>query len=217
MVLAGAGVLLPGSARANYCSFGANTTFAACTSSTTFVVNSTATLKNLDFTNAVGDGFFSFLEQGPGSNILEASVFFQPRLQGPAGPASIAYDLLIAPLANSFFVTAGLTSQGSSQPVSPVYTVIKDVPTDTPTLELSVNQSNTFATKPFEDVNLNSIRVVDTFSVDVGSLVGFINTFELQDRAPGDTVPGPLPLLGAGAAFGFSRRLRSRVLAARRG
>ena len=24
-------------------------------------------------------------------------------------------------------------------------------------------------------------------------------------------VPGPLPLLGAGAAFGFSRRLRSRI------
>lgn len=32
---------------------------------------------------------------------------------------------------------------------------------------------------------------------------------------PTDAVPGPLPLLGAGAAFGFSRRLRSRVNAAR--
>jgi MYXO-CTERM domain-containing protein len=28
---------------------------------------------------------------------------------------------------------------------------------------------------------------------------------------PGTPTPGPLPLLGAGAAFGFSRRLRSRV------
>jgi hypothetical protein len=29
--------------------------------------------------------------------------------------------------------------------------------------------------------------------------------------APGTDVPGPLPLLGAGAAFGWSRRLRARV------
>jgi MYXO-CTERM domain-containing protein len=29
--------------------------------------------------------------------------------------------------------------------------------------------------------------------------------------APGTEVPGPLPLLGAGAAFGWSRRLRQRV------
>ncbi|MCP9860098.1 MULTISPECIES: DUF1194 domain-containing protein [unclassified Cyanobium] len=28
---------------------------------------------------------------------------------------------------------------------------------------------------------------------------------------PGDTVPGPLPLLGAAAAFGFSRKLRRRI------
>ncbi|MFM7269843.1 MAG: hypothetical protein ACKOZT_14895 [Cyanobium sp.] len=28
-------------------------------------------------------------------------------------------------------------------------------------------------------------------------------------------VPGPLPLFGAGAAFGFSRRLRKRIQAAR--
>jgi hypothetical protein len=27
--------------------------------------------------------------------------------------------------------------------------------------------------------------------------------------------PGPLPVLGAGAAFGFSRKLRSRIKAAR--
>lgn len=29
--------------------------------------------------------------------------------------------------------------------------------------------------------------------------------------APGDSVPGPLPLLGAAAAFGYSRKLRTRI------
>ena len=28
---------------------------------------------------------------------------------------------------------------------------------------------------------------------------------------PASEVPGPLPILGAGAAFGFSRRLRHRI------
>ena len=30
-------------------------------------------------------------------------------------------------------------------------------------------------------------------------------------QVPGDEVPGPLPLLGAGAAFGYSRKLRRRL------
>lgn len=41
----------------------------------------------------------------------------------------------------------------------------------------------------------------------------FYNSFSIQ----GTPVPGPLPLLGAGAAFGASRRLRRRVQASRPG
>lgn len=33
------------------------------------------------------------------------------------------------------------------------------------------------------------------------------------DQAPGDSVPGPVPLFGAAAAFGYSRRLRRRLKA----
>jgi hypothetical protein len=51
------------------------------------------------------------------------------------------------------------------------------------------------------------ITVVDDWStIPGGVLDSFTNTFT-QRRSP---VPGPLPLLGAGAAFGFSRRLRNR-------
>jgi hypothetical protein len=34
---------------------------------------------------------------------------------------------------------------------------------------------------------------------------------QVVEMQPGSSVPGPLPLLGAGAAFGYSRRLRNRV------
>ncbi|MFZ9752327.1 MAG: hypothetical protein ACO3B3_02055 [Cyanobium sp.] len=33
----------------------------------------------------------------------------------------------------------------------------------------------------------------------------------LNPSPPTSSVPGPLPVLGAGAAFGFSRRLRQRI------
>jgi MYXO-CTERM domain-containing protein len=39
-------------------------------------------------------------------------------------------------------------------------------------------------------------------------------TLDLADNpVPSPSVPGPLPLLGVGAAFGWSRRLRKRIAA----
>ena len=43
-----------------------------------------------------------------------------------------------------------------------------------------------------------------------GSLTTLNNSFTQGDTSD-ERVPGPLPLLGAGAAFGFSRKLRSRI------
>lgn len=59
---------------------------------------------------------------------------------------------------------------------------------------------------PLTNQTLSVIYVKDTYTVKPGGqLDNFTNTF----------VPGPLPILGAGAAFGFSRKLRSRIKAAR--
>jgi len=53
----------------------------------------------------------------------------------------------------------------------------------------------------------------DTFTAELDVSSGEIQsvTSTINTREPRSTVPGPLPLLGAGAAFGFSRRLRNRV------
>lgn len=45
-----------------------------------------------------------------------------------------------------------------------------------------------------------------------GAIDAMENSFQQKQH---QTVPGPLPLLGAGAAFGFSRRIRSRIKGAR--
>jgi hypothetical protein len=42
-----------------------------------------------------------------------------------------------------------------------------------------------------------------------------MNGFQLQADSNPTSVPGPLPVLGAGAAFGFSRKLRKRIKLAR--
>jgi hypothetical protein len=53
------------------------------------------------------------------------------------------------------------------------------------------------------------LNVTDTYRVtNTGGLNSFNNGFTQNDIPP---VPGPLPLMGAGMALGFSRKLRSRI------
>jgi hypothetical protein len=55
-----------------------------------------------------------------------------------------------------------------------------------------------------------------TFSTTLTVNSGFVTqvTSSIRQGFPRSEVPGPLPLLGAGAAFGFSRRIRNRIKAA---
>lgn len=55
------------------------------------------------------------------------------------------------------------------------------------------------------------LNISDRASSDSGTLGSW--SLNLQGSSPA-SVPGPLPLLGAGAAFGWSRRLRKRSRAA---
>jgi len=64
---------------------------------------------------------------------------------------------------------------------------------------------------PFSPTNLSMINVsVNAVSTGSGTYNNFSTKFT-QQPAPPQGVPGPLPLLGIGAAFGFSRKLRNRI------
>jgi hypothetical protein len=52
-------------------------------------------------------------------------------------------------------------------------------------------------------VSTSAANAVPTSSVNL--------TYAVASQAPSTAVPGPLPLFGAAAAFGWSRRLRSRI------
>jgi hypothetical protein len=53
----------------------------------------------------------------------------------------------------------------------------------------------------------------DTFTLTVDATGGTVDTYSstLTQRGPKPPVPGPLAILGAGTAFGFSRKLRRRI------
>jgi len=64
-------------------------------------------------------------------------------------------------------------------------------------------------TTPYPVGQIAPVTFTATIKVNSGSLTG--TTDSVNQQRNGEEVPGPLPLLGAGAAFGFSRRLRSRI------
>jgi hypothetical protein len=57
---------------------------------------------------------------------------------------------------------------------------------------------------------VQSLNATTTVVVTSGTFTGWKNSY-LQQSSQGTPTPGPLPLLGAASAFGFSRKLRRRI------
>jgi hypothetical protein len=77
----------------------------------------------------------------------------------------------------------------------------------TRTLLGTLTSSNNTATTLSLPPGYSSLYIEDVINGGGGSITGVTNGFR--------QTPGPLPILGAGAAFGFSRKLRSRIKAVR--
>ena len=63
----------------------------------------------------------------------------------------------------------------------------------------------------FASSTLSGFGITTTGLLGTWTLNGTGDTIQVFIGAPAAAVPGPLPLLGAGAAFGWSRRLRKRI------
>ena len=64
----------------------------------------------------------------------------------------------------------------------------------------------------FNNQTLTSLGFATTGLIGTWSLTGTSETIQMfVGNPPAAAVPGPLPLFGAGAAFGWSRRLRKRI------
>lgn len=127
-------------------------------------------------------------------------------------PGLFEYDLDIFPSGMTYDSGALSSTMSSSYGNNVVSTrVIKNVINDPGFQLVSENGARVFG--PFAIRNLTSIKVKDEYIVYLGSLKNFRNSFTQLDAAPPDTqpTPGPLPVLGAAAAYGYSRRLRGRI------
>ena len=190
------------------CSFGTSTAYPSCNT-----INWTngwtlgdKTLSNLDLTSAgSASGIFSFIEIIP-FKMYSANVNFSPIIPPPT-TGSYAYDLGITSagtIAGYRFanVELGVDHQGGGQVVT------KTVAGGGDPVLISVNGAE-IGPVPLSGT---SIAVTDSWVLDqnAGGVSSISNTYTQTS-----SVPGPLPLLGAGAAFGFSRRIRSRIKAAR--
>ena len=177
----------------------------------------------------LGSGFIDFTWQtfgdGPDDDLWKIVVDFKPDLFAPPTGNGVFKYTLEALAENYFFNTVGLDSdkqelsnQGGTT------TVVKAMLTGYIKAPLESKNGDNAGLAFFQD-DYNLITVTDEYAVTAGDsgtiiLDRFVNSytqrFSTNPPEPTD-VPGPLPLLGAGAAFGFSRRLRSRLLASRRG
>ena len=156
----------------------------------------------------IGMGTIQFVEQTPGIYVVDTD--FIPDLSAPSGTGEFEYDLTIDGPPNRYtFLEGGLAIIGP--PVGGPTFKVKTMTTGLPMLMADQMDADVFA--KFNSP-LKSISVKNEYFVTTGSINSFQNSYT-QFENPTQRVPGPLPLLGAGAAFGFSRRLRARVLAAR--
>ncbi len=136
---------------------------------------------------------------------------FGTTISPPTQSGSIAYTIAIAdPLAFEF-QAVGLGA-GCAFPELGGCTVTKNVNWGGGSTSLVAINGVPPATYLFAS-GVSMLNIEDVFFAEGQTVVSVVNNSFIQRarQAPPDSVPGPLPVLGAAAAFGFSRKLRARI------
>lgn len=128
---------------------------------------------------------------------------------------NISYDIAILPTAGLEFKEVTLSATGLFSSYSatkkiawaggPGAVLVTGVPAVGPTEPV-------FSFAPFPNVKALSIKDIWLGATNTDTITDINNGFRLRTaRAPGDSVPGPLPMAGAAVFFGLSRKLRARI------
>ena len=154
----------------------------------------------------VDSGIVDLTDNNPPGPLESASVDvdFDPTSQ-VSGATSGSYQYSITSTSPYGINQAGLTS--SIGQIGADYAVKKEIYSDSArtilvaTLNVDEITQSAF-TLPFQPAT--KLWITDTWTTTTVGMDNFLNIYQ---------TPGPLPLLGAGAAFGFSRKLRGRIKA----
>lgn len=140
----------------------------------------------------------------PFSNQASVDIDFQGNLTGVTnGIFSYTIESLIGP-----FQLARVDSDTDG--IGGTTSVFKEIFSDSNFSTLIGSGTSTSGSQQeisLSDKTLRKLYVRDTYSAN--------GTTKLDNMTNSFLVPGPLPILGAGTAFGFTRKLRSRIRASR--
>jgi hypothetical protein len=144
------------------------------------------------------------LDFGLENSIYEFSTNIINGGTGKNTSGGISYTIAIN--GSNSFDSVALTAAGVNfQAAKKIYSGVNLLAT------LDVGDEFTFAPNQF----FTTLNIVDTWTIASSKFATLqdVNNLFVQrpGRGPGDEVPGPLPILGAAAAFGFSRKLRARI------
>ena len=220
-MVGGAGSLLArGSAQAanlTPCIFGNGTGTEACQKDVWYDSSLTSDKQIMFLTLPdLGKGDIEFLwnpidpPSGYTGDTWSVDVDFTPDITAPEGSPGLTglftYTIKIDDASSWDFRDVELDATGTNP-----YTVIKEVYGDAGFTNLLTSLN----VPPGPDgpsgsvAGLKQLWVKNTYSINaLGTLDNFQDTYRQKNE-----VPGPLPLMGAGMAFGFSRKLRSRIKA----
>ena len=165
------------------------------------------TVSSFNFASTTGTAVFEWVENAPigyKNDLFSLDLQFAPSATpGQNGFFEYTVDIL-DPTYGFESVQLDSTVTLPLPPTPPNVTVTKLVD-NTPILT-SINGAQI---GPIVFTQPSPITVRDTWTVGAGSTLSSIKDTLTQRNE----VPGPLPLMGAGMAFGFSRKLRSRIKA----
>jgi hypothetical protein len=208
--------LTSGEALATGCSFGISTTNAPCVTGTDYETNPVPTDKLFNIVQIPGtqpggggDVEFKWVDVNgnttwdtPADVMVDewhVDVDYNPDLQ--TNQSVFEYIVSIKPGSpNQWFGDATLGSiigPGTGAVTKDIYTVVNGAQG---ALIGSITNQGTFT---FTPNTYTELYIVDTATPGTSTIDSYQNVYR--------QTPGPLPILGAGAAFGFSRKLRSRI------
>jgi hypothetical protein len=162
----------------------------------------------------------TFTSFGPGGIFHQFQYNFTPPAESPFS-GSFSYRVSITPaglaLGNTFSkIQSNIT--GSTEGTGSFFTSVSTNPAVSPVASVASSSNILPGDNPgnnaFFGPGVTSAIFSQSFNLaGVSPNVSLVNSLgvTLTQKTATESVPGPLPILGAGAAFGFSRKLRRRV------
>lgn len=206
------------------CSFGSNADYAVLCSQglTGQLGDKIITLLGGQTSTGASSGTFEFewtdFAGGFENDLFETRATFDPSIANASG--AFGYIIEIAPeqIAEGYqFATVALDADGSFGAGGATVTKrsgsiggdpLAFIPDGVISLTSINGNPDPNPTPPGFAVSGTKFTIVDAFTISGTATLQAISNVWTQQKTD---VPGPLPLLGAAAAFGFSRRMRSRI------